>query len=89
MMKREKKVVKNGRDKMSWGRTGMRKKTCPFEDGVLKIDYKDPRTLQKFVSERGKVMPRRISMVSAKKQKVLSLAVKRARFLALLPYVAN
>jgi small subunit ribosomal protein S18 len=88
-MRNERKDVR-GRNGTSIKRTNnFRKKTCPFEDGVLKIDYKDPRTLQKFVSERGKVMPRRISMVSARKQRALTLAIKRARFLALLPYVAN
>ena len=66
-----------------------KKKACPFESGLMKIDYKDPRTLQKFISERGKVMPCRISMVSARKQRALALAIKRARFLALLPYVAD
>ncbi|MDR3179489.1 MAG: 30S ribosomal protein S18 [Holosporaceae bacterium] len=69
--------------------SGYKKKSCPFEGGALKIDYKDPRPLQKFISERGKIMPCRISMVSARKQRALSLAVKRARFLALLPYVAE
>lgn len=66
-----------------------KKKTCPFSSGTLKIDYKDPRTLQKFTSERGKIMPSRISMVCAKKQRALALAVKRARYLALLPYVVD
>ncbi len=76
----------------SWKRNNsnnFKKKACPFESGLMKIDYKDPRTLQKFVSERGKVMPCRISMVSARKQRALALAIKRARFLALLPYVAD
>lgn len=76
----------------SWKRNGnanFKKKVCPFESGVMKIDYKDPRTLQKFTSERGKVMPCRISMVSARKQRALAQAIKRARFLALLPYVAD
>ncbi len=66
-----------------------RKKICPFESGALKMDYKDSRTLQKFISERGKVMPRRISDVSARSQRGLARAIKRARFLALLPYVAD
>ena len=76
----------------SWKRNNnanFKKKACPFESGLMKIDYKDPRTLQKFISERGKVMPCRISMVSARKQRALALAIKRARFLALLPYVAD
>lgn len=67
-----------------------RRKTCPFSGAnALKIDYKDVRVLGKFVSERGKMMPSRISAVSAKKQRALSLAIKRARFLALMPYVNN
>lgn len=66
-----------------------KKKKCPFESGAMKIDYKDPRTLQKFISERGKVMPCRISMVSSRKQRALALAIKRARYLALLPYIAE
>ncbi len=66
-----------------------RRKKCPFESGAMKIDYKDPRTLQKFISERGKIMPCRISMVSSRKQRALALAVKRARYLALLPYVSD
>ncbi|MBE6447590.1 MAG: 30S ribosomal protein S18 [Alphaproteobacteria bacterium] len=75
----------------SWkrGNSNYKNKKCPFESGTLKIDYKDPRTLQKFISERGKVMPCRISMVSSRKQRALALAIKRARYLALLPYVAN
>jgi len=65
-----------------------RRKTCPFTGiNAMKIDYKDVRVLGKFVSERGKMMPSRISAVSAKNQRALSLAIKRARFLALMPYV--
>lgn len=65
-----------------------RRKTCPFTGpNAMTIDYKDVRVLSKFVSERGKMMPSRISAVSAKNQRALSLAIKRARFLALMPYV--
>jgi small subunit ribosomal protein S18 len=65
-----------------------RNKICPFSGaGAQKIDYKDVRTLSKFISERGKIMPSRITAVSAKKQKHLALAIRRARFLALLPYL--
>jgi len=64
-----------------------RRKTCPFAGNEMTIDYKDIRTLAKFVSERGKMMPSRVSAVSAKKQRRLSNAIKRARFLALMPYV--
>lgn len=66
-----------------------KKKTCPFSSGKERIDYKDPRSLQKYVSEHGKMMPSRVSGVSAKYQRELALAIKRARFLALLPYVAD
>jgi small subunit ribosomal protein S18 len=66
-----------------------RKKTCPFSgpEGIP-IDFRDTRTLNKFVSERGKIIPARISAVSAPKQRKLAQAIKRARILALMPYVA-
>jgi small subunit ribosomal protein S18 len=65
-----------------------RRKTCPFSgDQAPKIDYKDVRLLSRYVSERGKIVPSRITAVSAKKQRELSRAIKRARFLGLLPYV--
>ena len=65
-----------------------RKKTAPFSGAnAPKIDYKDTRLLQRYVSERGKIVPSRISAVSSKKQRELAQAIKRARFLALLPYV--
>ena len=67
-----------------------RRKSCPFAaKDAPKIDYKDVRLLQGFVSERGKIVPSRITAVSAKKQRELANAIKRARFLALLPYVIN
>ncbi len=63
------------------------RKSCPFTGkGAPKIDYKDPSTLKRFISERGKIMPSRITAVSAKKQRELAQAIKRARFIALLPY---
>ena len=65
-----------------------RRKSCPFSGtGAPKIDYKDVRLLSRFLSERGKIVPARITSVSAKKQRELAIAIKRARFLALLPYV--
>jgi small subunit ribosomal protein S18 len=65
-----------------------RRKTCPFSgEGAPKIDYKDVKLLQRFISERGKIVPSRITAVSAKKQRLLAQAIKRARFLGLLPYV--
>jgi small subunit ribosomal protein S18 len=65
-----------------------RRKTCPFSgEGAPKIDYKDVRLLQRYISERGKIIPARISAVSTLKQRELANAIKRARFLGLLPYV--
>ena len=55
-----------------------KRKSCPFSGSKDKIDYKDIKTLSKFVSERGKIIPSRISAVSAKKQRELSKAIKRA-----------
>jgi small subunit ribosomal protein S18 len=67
-----------------------RKKTCPFSGAnAPKIDYKDVKLLQRFISERGKIVPSRITAVSAKKQRLLAVAIKRARFMALLPYVVE
>ena len=65
-----------------------RRKTCPFSGAnAPKIDYKDVRLLQRYISERGKIVPSRITAVSARKQRELARAIKRARFLGLLPYV--
>jgi len=65
-----------------------RKKSCPFSGpNAPKIDYRDVKLLQRFLSERGKIVPSRITAVSAKKQRELARAIKRARHLALLPYV--
>ena len=67
-----------------------RKKTCPFSGAnAPKIDYKDVKLLQPFISERGKIVPSRITAVSNKKQRILANAIKRARFMALLPYVIS
>lgn len=67
-----------------------RKKTCPFSGpGAQSIDYKDTKLLQKYISERGRIIPRRITSVSAKRQRELANAIKRARFLALLPYTVK
>ena len=65
-----------------------RRKSCPFSGpNAPVIDYKDVRLLSRFLSERGKIVPSRITAVSGKKQRELANAIKRARFLALLPYV--
>jgi len=67
-----------------------RRKTCPFKGSAApEIDYKDVRLLGRYISERGKMMPSRITAVSQKSQRKLAQAIKRARFLALLPYVSN
>ncbi len=64
-----------------------RKKSCPLSgENAPKIDYKDTKLLKKYLSERGKIIPSRVTSVSAKKQRELAQAVKRARFMALLPY---
>lgn len=67
-----------------------RRKSCPFSgEGAPKIDYKDIRLLQGFISERGKIVPSRITAVSAKKQRELARAIKRARHIGLLPYLVQ
>ena len=66
-----------------------KRKSCPFSGSKSKIDYKDIKTLSKYVSERGKIIPSRISAVSAKKQRELSKAIKRARYIGLMPYVVK
>jgi small subunit ribosomal protein S18 len=67
-----------------------RRKVCPFSgEASPKIDYKDVKLLQRYMSERGKIVPARITAVSAKKQRELARAIKRARVLALLPYAVD
>ncbi|NCB30761.1 MAG: 30S ribosomal protein S18 [Clostridia bacterium] len=67
-----------------------RRKVCAFcVDKMEHIDYKDTVRLRKFITERGKIMPRRMSGVCAKHQRNLAIAIKRARIVALLPYVAD
>ena len=67
-----------------------RRKSCPFSGpNAPKIDYKDIKLLQRFVSERGKIVPSRITAVSTKTQRELAQAIKRARFLGLLPYMVK
>ncbi len=70
--------------------TGIKKKYCRFKKmGIKYIDYKDPDFLMKFINEQGKILPRRITGTSLKYQRKVSQAVKRARHIALLPYVAD
>lgn len=67
-----------------------KKKACPFKAaGVKKIDYKDIDTLTQFITERGKILPRRITGVSYHYQKLLKNAIKRARYMAFVPFVAE
>jgi small subunit ribosomal protein S18 len=69
---------------------GRRRKVCPFSGADSpKIDYKDVKLLQRYISEKGKIVPARITAVSAKKQRVLSIAIKRARYMELLPYAVQ
>ena len=86
----------NGDDRPGGGRGGgggrrfRRRKVCRFcLDKVDLIDFKDVRTLQNYIPERGKIMPRRISGSCASHQRMLAEAIKRARNIALLPYAAD
>ena len=79
------------KDKMG-GRNGrrMKKKICAFcVDKMEDIDYKDVARLRKYISERGKILPRRVSGNCAKHQRQLAIAIKRARHLAFLPYTTD
>jgi small subunit ribosomal protein S18 len=68
----------------------MRRRGCGFcADENLTIDYKDPQSLRYFISERGKIVPRRISGACAKHQREIQVAIKRARNIALLPFTVN
>jgi small subunit ribosomal protein S18 len=67
-----------------------KKKYCRFKkSGIKYIDYKDPNFLLKFVNEQGKILPRRLTGTSVKYQRKVGTAIKRARHLALMPYVAD
>ncbi len=69
---------------------GRRRKVCPFSgENAPKIDYKDIKLLQRYISEKGKIVPARITAVSQKKQRILRREIIRARELALLPYVVK
>lgn len=68
----------------------LKTKDCKFSKaGIEYIDYKDTETLLKFINDQGKILPRRVTGTSAKHQRMLSTAVKRARFMALIPYVSE
>ena len=67
-----------------------RRKVCPFSGAnAPKIDYKDHKLLQRYISERGKIVPSRITAVSSKKQRELARAIKRSRHIGLLPYIVK
>ena len=71
-------------------RARFRRRVCKFcADGVMAIDYKDIRTLQKFMTERGKILPSRVSGNCYRHQRRVKVAIKRAREIALLPYLAD
>jgi len=71
------------------GKVFFKKKICKFCAQKMKIDYKEADTLRRFITERGKILPRRITGTCAKHQRALALAIKQARSIALLPYVAE
>lgn len=71
------------------GKTFFRKKVCRFCANKAKIDYKEPDALRRFTTERGKILPRRITGTCAKHQRRLALEIKRARVICLLPFVAD
>jgi len=77
---------KTGRMK---GKVYFKKKICRFCTQKLTVDYKDGDMLRKFITERGKILPRRITGTCAKHQRSLAQAIKRARIIALLPFVAD
>lgn len=81
-------MIKQPRNPRTSSFRSRRKKRCPFTvAGIKEIDYKDIENLRKFITERGKILPRRITGVSAFHQRQLSEAIKRARHMALLPFL--
>ena len=80
--------IREGEDKRK-GRAFYRKKVCRFCAQKLKIDYKEPDALRRFITERGKILPRRITGTCANHQRKLAVEIKRARAVALLPFVMN
>jgi small subunit ribosomal protein S18 len=84
---------KEGDDRMPGrggrGKVFFKKKVCKFCTQKLRIDYKDSETLRRFTTERGKILPRRITGTCARHQRELASAIKRARVIALLPFVVQ
>ena len=77
------------RDGRGKGKTYFRKKVCRFCANKAKIDYKDADALRRYMTERGKILPRRITGTCAKHQREVAKAIKRARSISLLPFVAD
>ena len=84
-------VIRDSDDKTqrAKGKTFFRKKVCRFCANKAKIDYKDADGLRRFTTERGKILPRRITGTCAKHQRRLALEIKRARAICMLPFVAD
>lgn len=83
-------MMKRPRRGDSGSDTRRKRKRCPFtRAGVKEIDYKDIETLRRFITDRGKILPRRITGVSAHYQRLLTNAIKRARQIALLPFAGD
>ena len=80
--------VKDGEDRKR-GRVFYKRKVCRFCSQKLVVNYKDPASLRRFITERGKILPRRITGTCAKHQRMLTTEIKRARASALLPFVTN
>jgi len=80
--------IKEGEEKRR-GRMFYKRKVCRFCSQRLKVNYKDPSSLRRFITERGKILPRRITGTCAKHQRSLTTEIKRARVLSLLPFVSN
>jgi small subunit ribosomal protein S18 len=80
---------RSGRGGGKGGKVFFKKKICRFCTQKLKIDYKDADTLRRFITERGKIHPRRITGTCAKHQRALAAAIKQARMIALLPFVSE
>lgn len=90
-MERKSKKPNQGRKPSAFSQSKSRfRRTCPFSGpNAIPVDYKDVKTLSRYITEKGRIMPRRITYTSAAIQRKISIAVKRARFLALMPYVVK
>ena len=89
-MKMEQKKVENGEEKQKRVRRAPMKKVCAFcVEKAEEIDYKDVAKLKRYITEKGKIIPRRTSGMCAEHQRALSVAIKRARIMALLPFKAE